>query len=71
MKNANNLLPLDKSQIKRIAVCSPNADEASFALTHYGPVAVEVTTVLEGIKQQVKEGTKVTYTKGCDLVDAN
>lgn len=62
---------MDKSQIKRIAVCGPNADEASFALTHYGPVAVEVTTVLEGIKQQVKEGTKVTYTKGCDLVDAN
>lgn len=60
LKNANNLLPLDKSQIKRIAVCGPNADEASFALTHYGPVAVEVTTVLEGIKQQVKEGTKVT-----------
>ena len=27
--------------------------------------------MLEGIKQQVKEGTKVTYTKGCDLVDAN
>ena len=71
LRNANNLLPLDKSQIKRIAVCGPNADEASFALTHYGPIAVEVTTVLEGIKRQVKEGTKVTYTKGCDLVDTN
>lgn len=71
LKNEKGLLPLDKSQIRRIAVCGPNADEKSFALTHYGPVAVEVTTVLEGIKQQVKEGTEVTYTKGCDLVDAN
>ena len=71
LKNDKNLLPLDKSKIQRIAVCGPNADEASFALTHYGPVAVEVTTVLDGIKQQVKEGTEVTYTKGCDLVDAN
>lgn len=32
LKNANNLLPLDKSQIKRIAVCGPNADEASLHL---------------------------------------
>lgn len=71
LKNDKSLLPLDKSKIQRIAVCGPNADEASFALTHYGPVAVEVTTVLDGIKQQVKEGTEVTYTKGCDLVDAN
>ena len=46
-----------------------NADEKSFALTHYGPVAVEVTTVLEGIRNQVNEGTEVVYAKGCDLVD--
>lgn len=71
LKNQNNLLPLDKSKIKRIAVCGPNADEESFALTHYGPVAVEVTTVLEGIRNQVEEGTEVVYAKGCDLVDPN
>ena len=69
LKNQDNLLPLDKSKIRRIAVCGPNADEKSFALTHYGPVAVEVTTVLEGIRNQVNEGTEVVYAKGCDLVD--
>lgn len=29
LKNDKNLLPLDKSKIQRIAVCGPNADEAS------------------------------------------
>lgn len=30
---------------------------------------MDVTTVLEGIRQSVQEGTEVVYTKGCDLVD--
>lgn len=71
LKNNDQLLPLDKNTIKRIAVCGPNANETSYALTHYGPLAVEVTTVLEGIRQKVGEKTEVLYTKGCDLVDAN
>ncbi|MGN1213796.1 MAG: glycoside hydrolase family 3 C-terminal domain-containing protein [Bacteroidaceae bacterium] len=71
LKNADNLLPLDKSKIKTIAVCGPNADEKSFALTHYGPLAVEVITVLEGIKQKADKSTNVLYAKGCDLVDEN
>lgn len=49
LKNENNVLPLDINNVKKIAVCGPNADEEGYALTHYGPLAVEVTTVLEGI----------------------
>lgn len=71
LKNNNNALPLDISSIKRIAVCGPNADESSYALTHYGPLAVEVTTVLDGIKKKAEGKAEVLYTKGCDLVDAN
>ena len=71
LKNEGSLLPLDKSKLKRIAVCGPNADEASFALTHYGPVAGEVVTVLNGIRKAVDSGTEVVYAKGCDLVDAH
>ena len=71
LKNKDNLLPLDANKISKIAVCGPNADEKSFALTHYGPLAVEVTTVLDGIRNKVKPGTEVLYTKGCDLVDPN
>lgn len=71
LKNESELLPLDINQIKRIAVCGPNADEEGYALTHYGPLAVDVTTVLEGIQAKVKGRAEVVYTKGCELVDAH
>lgn len=71
LKNQDNLLPLDKAKLKRIAVCGPNANDASYALTHYGPLAVEVTTVLEGIKAKVGSKVEVSYAKGCDIVDPN
>lgn len=69
LKNQDNLLPLDKSKVKRIAVCGPNADDAAYALTHYGPLAVDVTTVLKGIRDKVGRDVEVTYAKGCELVD--
>ena len=48
-----------------------SANEEGYALTHYGPLAVDVTTVLEGIQDKMKDKAEVLYTKGCDLVDAN
>ena len=71
LKNTDNTLPLNIDKIKKIAVCGPNADEAGYALTHYGPLAVEVTTVLEGIREKAQGKAEVLYTKGCDLVDAH
>lgn len=71
LKNADELLPLDVNSTKKIAVCGPNANEEGYALTHYGPLAVEVTTVLEGIQEKTKSKAEVLYTKGCDLVDAH
>lgn len=71
LKNADNTLPLSLGNIRKIAVCGPNADEEKYALTHYGPLAVDVVTVLDGIKAKVAGKAEVLYTKGCDLVDAN
>ena len=71
LKNADELLPLDINSTKKIAVCGPNANEEGYALTHYGPLAVEVTIVLEGIQEKTKSKAEVLYTKGCDLVDAH
>ena len=71
LKNDKQTLPLDIERVKTIAVCGPNADEEGYALTHYGPLAVDVTTVLEGIQAQAKGKAEVLYTKGCDLVDAH
>ena len=71
LKNNGNTLPLDLTRLKTIAVCGPNADETSYALTHYGPLAVEVTSVLQGIREKTRDHCQVLYTKGCDLVDAH
>ena len=71
LKNTDNTLPLNIDKIKKIAVCGPNADEEGYALTHYGPLAVEVTTVLEGIREKAQGKAEVLYTKGCDLVDSH
>lgn len=70
LKN-DKVLPLSLDEVKTIAVCGPNADEESYALTHYGPLAVDVTTVLEGIKEKVGGKAEVLYAKGCELVDAH
>ena len=71
LKNTDNTLPLNIDKIKKIAVCGPNADEEGYALTHYGPLAVEVTTVLEGIREKAQGKAEVLYTKGCNLVDTH
>lgn len=71
LKNEGNVLPLNSAEIKTIAVSGPNADDASYALTHYGPLAVEVVTILDGIRDKVGNDVKVLYNKGVDIVDAN
>ncbi len=71
LKNSNNTLPLDANRLKRIAVIGPNADDGSYALGHYGPLGVEVSTVLDGIKAKAGNRFDVVYAKGCDIVDAN
>ncbi|MFT4223091.1 glycoside hydrolase family 3 C-terminal domain-containing protein [Dysgonomonas sp.] len=71
LKNEGKLLPLSKDKIKTISVCGPNTDDAAYALTHYGPLAVDVVSVLDGLKTKVNGQANILYTKGCDIVDAN
>lgn len=70
LKNANNVLPLDKNKIKSILVAGPNAIMEE-SLNRYGPTQIKVTSVLDGIKNEVSKETKVTYVKGVDVVDEN
>ncbi len=69
LKNKDKTLPLDPEKLRRVAVIGPNADETSYALTHYGPVAADVTSVLEGLRTRLEGQAEVVYAKGCDLVD--
>ncbi len=70
LKNESGFLPLDASKIGKVAVIGPNAAEESYALTHYGPVATEVTSVLEGMRSRLDGVAEVIYAKGCNLVDS-
>ncbi|MGN0188849.1 MAG: glycoside hydrolase family 3 N-terminal domain-containing protein [Candidatus Cryptobacteroides sp.] len=64
-------LPLNLKNLRKVAVIGPNADETSFALTHYGPCGVEVTSVLQGLRDRLGPEIEVGYEKGCELVDEN
>jgi beta-glucosidase len=70
LKNANNLLPLNKGSLKKILVTGPLAAETNYAISRYGPSHNPVTSVLNGITAYVGNSAKVTYAKGCDIVDA-
>ena len=61
-----NLLPLNKN-IKRIAVLGPNADNANTQLGNYNGQPSVVTTVLEGIKNKLKNAA-IFYSKATDFV---
>lgn len=69
LKNENNLLPLDKNKIKKIAIVGPNADDESVLLANYYGYPSKVITVLEGIQSKVGEEVEVIYEKGVNLTD--
>jgi beta-glucosidase len=65
LRNKNNLLPLNKG-IKRIAVLGPNADNANTQLGNYNGQPSVVTTVLQGIKNKLKNAD-VFYSRATDF----
>ena len=68
LKNENHILPLSKN-IHSVAVIGPNADNADYADTHYGPHGTKGITALEGIREKLGKNIHVNYAKGCELVD--
>jgi len=68
LKNENNMLPLKKAALKRIAVIGPNADEE--VLGGYSTPKVRYfVSVLDGIRNHVGEEMKVLYAEGVSLED--
>lgn len=65
------MLPLNAAELKRVAVIGPNADDTGYAHLHYGPLATESVSVLEGLRTALDGKAEVIYSKGCDLVDRN
>jgi beta-glucosidase len=67
LKNDANLLPLDLSKIKTIAVIGPNA--ADVHLGGYGrdPGPGNQISILEGIRARAGKGVNVVYAEGCKI----
>ena len=62
LKNQNNFLPLDRSQLKRIAVIGPLANR--IVLNNYNGKVGETVTALAGIKDRAEKNTEVLYAVG-------
>ena len=69
LKNDRNILPLDKNNIKTIAVIGPNADEVQSLLGNYSGVPINPVTLLDGIRNKVGSGVKVLHAQGSDLAE--
>ena len=65
LKNQNNLLPLNLSALKSIAVIGPNA--ARVHLGGYSDNPGRGVSVLDGIKEKVGSRVKVAYAEGCKI----
>lgn len=67
LKNAEDLLPLDKKAYKTIGVVGPNANNRKALVGNYEGTASEYITILEGIQRYVGEDARVLYSAGCHL----
>jgi beta-glucosidase len=71
LKNQGNLLPLDKTKIRSIAVIGPNADSTQVLEGNYQGTPAEPVSVLAGIRALVSAETTVLYAKGCGITDGS
>lgn len=67
LKNEGNLLPLDRSQYKRIAVIGPNA--AITVLGGYSDEPRQTVSILDGIKAKLGDEATVLNAQGVTLTD--
>ena len=66
LRNEKNLLPLDRSRLKSIAVIGPNA-----ASTHLGgytdPNPPQGVSILDGVRNKLGDSVQVNYAEGCKI----
>jgi beta-glucosidase len=68
LKNQNNLLPLNLSKYRRIAVIGPNA--AELHLGGYSDNPGRGISILQGIKNKVGASAGVLYSEGCKITES-
>ena len=68
LKNEKDLLPLDLTKLKTIAVIGPNA--ADVHLGGYSRDPLQGVSILDGIKARVGNSATVLYAEGCKITTA-
>ncbi len=71
LKNADDFLPLDKTNLKTIAVIGPNADDELVLLGNYFGQPSRSVTPLQGIRDKVGADVEVIYAQGCNLCNTD
>jgi len=68
LKNQNNLLPLDRSKYKRVAVIGPNAGELH--LGGYSNKPGRGVSIFQGIKEKLGSSAEVFFAEGCKITES-
>jgi len=68
LKNQNNLLPLDRSKYKRVAVIGPNAGELH--LGGYSNKPGRGVSIFQGIKEKLGSSAEVLFAEGCKITES-
>lgn len=66
LKNRDNILPLDTTKYRRIAVIGPNANDTR--LGEYSGIPYYMVTILDGIKKRFGE-KYISYAEGCKITN--
>ena len=66
LKNEGNLLPLDRTRLKTLAVIGPNADRAHLG-GYSDPNPAPGVSVLQGLKTKLGNSVNVTYARGVQI----
>ncbi len=66
LKNEGNLLPLDRTRLRNVAVIGPNADRAHLG-GYSDPVPAPGVSVLEGLTKKLGNAVKVTHARGVNI----
>lgn len=67
LRNKNGFLPLNRKELKSVAVIGPNADSRAALEGNYSGTASEYLTVLEGVREAAGQDTRIYYAEGCHL----
>ena len=65
LQNKNNILPLDPTKIKTLAVIGPNGKKER--LGGYSALPPYYVSIVDGIAKRVPSGTKVLFAEGCRI----